>query len=53
MSNEGDGSQSPINTTSSEEEDDELLPVQTDNNAGVRKSSRARREPYKLVDYVH
>ncbi|KAF0721978.1 Integrase catalytic domain-containing protein, partial [Aphis craccivora] len=53
MSNEGDEGQGPINTTSSEEENGEMLPVQTDNNAEVRKSFRARREPYKLVDYVH
>jgi len=45
--------QSPSDATSGEEEDVELLPIHTDNNADVRKSTRVRKKPSKLVDYVH
>lgn len=44
--------QSPSDATSGEEEDVELLPVHTDNNADVRKSTRVQRKRLKLVDYV-
>jgi len=44
--------QSPSDATSSKEEDVELPPIHTDNKADVRKSTRVRRKPSKLVDYV-